>query len=181
MKDGPIIRTGTLQAREESAWSIGPLDLRGEIIMENDVTIRPAGRKDLPKILDLYSQPEMDGGRVLPIEAAEKVFEQMQKYPVYDVFVAELDDVVVGTFTLLIMDNLAHMGAPSAIIEDVNVAPAWQGQGIGTRIMEFAMDRARKAGCYKLVLSSARDRVDPHRFYRKLGFSQHGISFEVPL
>lgn len=161
--------------------SIEARRLMRENAMGNDVTIRLAGRKDLPNILDLYAQPEMDRGRVLSIEAAERVFEKMRQYPVYDVFVAEMDDVVVGTFALLIMDNLAHMGAPSAIIEDVNVAPACQGQGIGTRIMEFAMARARKGGCYKLVLSSARDRVDPHRFYRKLGFSQHGISFEVPL
>ena len=149
--------------------------------MENDVIIRPAVRRDLPKILGLYAQPKMDGERLLSIEAAEQIFEKIQKYPDYDVFVAEMGQGVVGTFALLIMDNLAHMGAPSAIIEDVNVAPNWQGRGVGTRIMEFAMDRARKAGCYKLVLSSARDRIDPHRFYRKLGFSQHGISFEVPL
>lgn len=149
--------------------------------MGNDVTIRPAGRKDLPNILDLYAQPQMDRGGVLSIESAERIFEKIRQYPAYDVFVAEVEQGVVGTFALLIMDNLAHMGAPSAIIEDINVAPSWQGQGIGTRIMEFAMDRARKTGCYKLVLSSARDRVDPHRFYRKLGFSQHGISFEVQL
>ncbi len=147
--------------------------------MENDVTIRPAGRKDLPQILDLYSQPKMDRGQVLSIEKAERVFEKIRQYPDYDIFVAEAKKRVVGTFALLIMDNLAHMGAPSAILEDVNVAPSWQSKGIGTRIMESAMAKARKAGCYKLVLSSAGDRIDPHRFYRKLGFIQHGVSFDV--
>ena len=149
--------------------------------MGNDVVIRPAGRKDLPEILGLYAQPQMDGQKILSNEAAERIFEKIQRYPAYDVFVAEVEEGVVGTFALLIMDKLAHMGAPSAIIEDVNVAPSWQGRGIGTKIMEFAMARAREEGCYKLVLSSARDRVDPHRFYRNLGFSQHGISFEVQL
>lgn len=149
--------------------------------MGNDVIIRKADQKDLPEILGLYAQPQMDGERTLSIEAAERIFEKIRQYPAYDVFVAETEEGVVGTFALLIMDNLAHMGAPSAVIEDVNVAPSCQGLGIGTRIMEFAMARAREAGCYKLVLSSARDRIDPHRFYRKLGFSQHGLSFEVPL
>ena len=147
--------------------------------MENDVTIRPAGRKDLLQILDLYAQPKVDRGQVLSIEKAERIFEKIRQYPDYDIFVAEVAQDVVGTFALLIMDNLAHMGAPSAVIEDVFVAPSWQGKGIGTRIMESAMVKARKAGCYKLVLSSAGERIDPHWFYRKLGFTQHGVSFDV--
>lgn len=149
--------------------------------MENDVTIREAAREDLPKILELYGQPQMDGDHVTPLDEAERIFEKMQQYPDYHVYVAEAEEGVVGTFALLIMDNLAHMGAPSAVIEDVNVAPIRQGQGVGTRLMEYAMAKAREAGCYKLVLSSAKERIDPHRFYRKLGFTQHGVSFEVLL
>ena len=35
---------------------------------------------------------------------------------------AELNGEIVGTFALLIMDNLAHLGAPSGVVEDVVVA-----------------------------------------------------------
>lgn len=149
--------------------------------MEHHVRIRLADRKDLPEILGLYTQPQMDRGRVLTMKEAERIFKKIKQYPDYDLFVAEVEEGIVGTFALLIMDNLAHMGAPSAILEDVNVAPSWQGKGIGTKIMECAMEKARNTGCYKLVLSSAKERIDPHRFYRNLGFSQHGISFEVLL
>jgi len=49
---------------------------------------------------------------------------------------------IVGTFALLIMDNLAHAlrGAPSGIVEDVIVHLTRQGQGIGKQIMQYAME-----------------------------------------
>ena len=88
---------------------------------------------------------------------------------------------LVGTFALLIMDNLAHVGAPSAVVEDVCVDAGHRRSGIGRVMMEFAMKTAAKRGCYKLTLSSNIARTSAHDFYRSLGFEQHGLSFRVPL
>ena len=49
------------------------------------------------------------------------------------------DKQVVGTFALLIMDNLGHLGAPSAVVEDVAVDPEWQAQGVGKVMMYHAL------------------------------------------
>jgi GNAT superfamily N-acetyltransferase len=95
--------------------------------------------------------------------------------------VARIGAEVVGTFALLIMHNLGHRGAPSAIVEDVAVAPEWQNRGVGRVMMEFAMWRSREARCYKLALSSNRKRVKAHRFYEALGFQRHGYSYVVGL
>jgi len=54
-----------------------------------------------------------------------------------------------------------------------------KGQGIGTAMMQFAMEECRKAGCYKLSLSSNLQREAAHRFYEGLGFKKHGFSFVV--
>jgi GNAT superfamily N-acetyltransferase len=43
-----------------------------------------------------------------------------------------------------VMHNLGHLGAPSAIVEDVAVAPALQGNGIGKAMMEFALGLCRQ-------------------------------------
>ena len=83
--------------------------------------------------------------------------------------------------SLLVMDNLAHMGTPSAVVEDVCVDEQLQGQGIGKAMMHFALAFARKRGCYKLALSSNASRERAHAFYRSLGFEQHGLSFHVQL
>ena len=124
----------------------------------------------------------MDNGRVLTIDAAVKILRRMAAYPEYAVYVAKANDgSVVGTFALLVMDNLAHMGAPSAVVEDVCVDELLHGQGIGRAMMHFAMEFARMRGCYKLALSSNAAREGAHAFYRSLGFEQHGLSFHVQL
>jgi GNAT superfamily N-acetyltransferase len=65
-------------------------------------------------------------------------------------------------------------------VEDVAVAPARQGQGIGKAMMAHALEQSRKAGCYKLALSSNLVRTAAHQFYESLGFERHGYSYVVP-
>lgn len=132
----------------------------------------------MPHILSLYSQPEMDE-EVLPLERAKEIFYKMKSYPDYRVYVATHQGEVVGTFALLIMDNLAHMGTPSGVVEDVVVKEDLQGQGIGKQMMRFALDLCCKKGCYKMALSSSLKRERAHRFYETLGFVKHGYSFLI--
>jgi len=145
-----------------------------------NVQIRAATDADLASILALYVEVE-DNGRVLSIEQARSILARMKSYPDYKVYVAMLGRSIVGTFALLIMDNLAHMGAPSGVVEDVVVRTDWRGKGVGKQMMRFAMDRCRERGCYKLALSSNLKREAAHRFYDGLGFQRHGYSFVVEL
>jgi GNAT superfamily N-acetyltransferase len=150
----------------------------GEKSMD-DVLIRPAKESDLEAVLSLYAQPDLDNGEVLSREEAIVVFKKMKLYPDYKIYIAQSGNTVIGTFALLIMDNLGHLGAPSGIIEDVAVDPKWQGQGIGTKMMQFALEVSRNRGCYKVALSSNVKREKAHRFYEKAGFVKHGYSFVV--
>ena len=145
------------------------------------LNICKATEADLSDILQLYAQPAFDNHQVLSVDAARRLFNKMQSYPNYHIYVASIEDNIVGTFALLIMDNLTHCGTPSGIIEDVAVDPNYQGQGIGKQMMTFAMNACKTAGCYKLVLSSNLKRMNAHEFYRSLGFKQHGISFVIDL
>jgi GNAT superfamily N-acetyltransferase len=150
-----------------------------EIETPTDVAIRIATAADLPAILALYGQRDLDDGDVLSPEDARLTLERIRSYPDYRVYVAVAGGEVVGTFALLIMDNLAHRGAPSGVVEDVVVRGDRRGRGIGTRMMRFAMERCRQRGCYKLALSSNLVRADAHRFYESLGFHRHGVSLVV--
>ena len=143
--------------------------------------IRPAAAGDLEKVLALYAQPELDAGDVLPLETAKRLWQRFADYPDYTLYVAERAADIVGSFALLVMHNLGHLGAPSAIVEDVVVAPAFQRHGIGNAMMQFAIDRCREKGCYKLMLSSNAKREDAHAFYESLGFVRHGFSFRIDL
>ena len=145
------------------------------------MTIRTATENDLPGILSLYSQPDIDDGIVLALDDAKAIFARMNTYPDYTVYVAEMDGNVVGTFALLMMDNLAHMGSKSAIIEDVVVSQSRQKQGIGKQMMQHAIKECKAKSCYKVVLSSNLKRINAHEFYKGLGFKIHGYSFLVEL
>jgi len=145
------------------------------------VHIRPAAETDLPAVLALYAQTDFDDGRVLALDEARRIFRRFADYPDYMLYVAEHAGSVAGTFALLIMDNLGHRGTPSAIVEDVVVAPGRQGLGIGRAMMEFAWTRSREKGAYKLVLSSNARRERAHAFYESLGFERHGLSFRLDL
>eukprot|EP01137_Pigoraptor_chileana_P030200 Opistho-2@16459 len=145
-----------------------------------NIQIRQAIKEDLPQILNLYADV-LDKGEVLSLEQAETLFSKMTTYPNYKVYVAETESTIIGTFALLIMDNLAHLGTPSAVVEDVVVADNYQGKGIGKTMMIFAMEKCKEAGCYKLVLSSNLKRTEAHAFYESLAFEKHGFSFRADL
>ena len=143
--------------------------------------MRKAEEADIEGVLRLLAQ--LDGARAAGLSPSEatRIMRRMATYPNYAVYVAEAGGRLFGTFTLLIMDNLAHGGAPSAVVEDVCVDAPVRGQGIGRIMMSFAMGIARRNGCYKMALSSNAARTRTHDFYRSLGFAQHGLSFQVDL
>jgi GNAT superfamily N-acetyltransferase len=143
--------------------------------------IRAAATSGLSGVLALYAQPEIDDGDVLPLDEAERLFRRFERYPDYTLYVAEHNGAIVGSFALLIMDNLGHVGAPSGIVEDVVVEPALQGRGIGQAMMHFAIERCREKCCYKVMLSSNAKRQRAHAFYEALGFERHGYSFRIDL
>ncbi len=149
--------------------------------MNQHLHLRKAHKNDIPGILHLYSQLEIDDGQILDLKDAEKIFTKFSHYPNYHLYVAELDKAIIGSFALLIMDNIGHMGAPSAVVEDVVVEPTMQRKGVGRKMMEHAIMLAREAQCYKLTLSANIKRERAHAFYQSLGFIKHGYSFKIEL
>ena len=149
--------------------------------MIDKLEIREANFAHIPSILGLYAQKDIDDGNILSPADAISIFNRFKSYPNYNLYVALDDNKVVGTFALLIMDNLAHMGKPSGVVEDVVVDSNLQSQGIGKKMMEAAMQICKKHDCYKLTLSSSIHRERAHRFYENLGFEKHGYSFLIAL
>ena len=146
---------------------------------EPSLIVRPATEQDLPAVLAIYAQPGVDDGAKLGIEEARAILARFAHYPDYTLYVVERGGAVVGTFAMLIMDNLGHLGAPSAVVEDVAVLPELQGSGIGQAMLRAAFAKAQAKGCYKVALSANMKRERAHTFYEQLGFARHGYSFLV--
>jgi len=98
---------------------------------------------------------------------AEKIFEKINSNPDHIIVVAELDEKIVGTTTLLIEPKFIHGGGLVGHIEDVVIDKNFQGQKIGEKIIKYLLDFAKNRGCYKTILDCTDD-VKP--FYEKLGF-----------
>lgn len=143
----------------------------------SDLTVRRAQKPDLPSVLGLYA--ELNSGRVATLDQAEALLVRLDAYPDYGLYVAEVEGRIVGTFCLVILDNIAHWGMPSALVESVVVASDQRGTGLGRRMMREAGRLAGEKGCYKLALSSNVDAKPAHRFYENLGFERYGYSFRL--
>jgi len=143
----------------------------------DNLIIREATLDDAPQIITLYLGAGIESGISFTPEEAREHFRVFAKYPNYRVYVAVLGDEIVGTYELLIMDNLAKRGQPSGVVEDVAVSPQFQGLGIGRALMQHAREQCQRAGCYKFVLSSNTRREAAHKFYDSLGLKRHGFSF----
>ena len=144
-----------------------------------NLLIREALKTELPRILILLQELNREADPNL--EKIHTIWQKMQRYPDYKVYVALRGTKLVGTFCLLIVDNLGHGGTPFAILDNVVVDPEHQGRGIGKMMLLKAMELARQNNCYKIMLSSGKHREQAHEFYRRSGFEPHGLSFATRL
>ena len=126
-------------------------------------------RADLPAVLALYAQPDLDDGVVLSDRrGAKRSSRASPPIPTTRSTSPSSDGAVVGTFALLIMDNLGHLGAPSAMVEDVAVAPAAAGprHRPGDDALRPRPCREARAAT-RSVLSSNVKRERAHAFYER--------------
>ncbi len=151
-----------------------------------DVVIRRARADDLPRIVELLQQESLPGeqredpGPPLP-EAYVRAFEAIDADPRQRLVVAEVDGEVVGTLVMVIMANLSYRGGTIAQLENVVVDEPLRGQGVGETMARWAMEEARRSGCFRLQLTSNKARKDAHRFWERLGFVKSHEGFKLPL
>jgi GNAT superfamily N-acetyltransferase len=88
---------------------------------------------------------------------------------------------VVGTLQLTIIPGLSRKGATRSIIESVRIHADERGSGLGTRFIEWAIDRSRSEGCQLVQLTSDVSRTDARRFYERIGFTASHVGFKLQL
>ncbi|QPC82409.1 GNAT family N-acetyltransferase [Phototrophicus methaneseepsis] len=146
-----------------------------------DITFRTAAHRDIPAMRELLMQMDLGNDEPLTLETLERAFVSIQNNRYHEIYVAVINGEPRAMFTMLIIQQLAHNAGISAQINNVVVDSSLRGQGIGKQLIAFAIDRARSAGCEKIILTSNAKRVDAHRFYDQLGFKRHGLSFYYDL
>ncbi|WP_220471288.1 GNAT family N-acetyltransferase [Mumia sp. ZJ1417] len=97
------------------------------------------------------------------------------------VLVAERDGEVIATMQLTYIRGLGRRGASRAQIEAVRVRSDLRGDGLGSQLIVWAVDEARRQGCSLVQLTSDASREGAHRFYERLGFTASHIGFKRTL
>jgi GNAT superfamily N-acetyltransferase len=143
------------------------------------VTIRPAKEKDIPRLLELYRQLAInpENYKLPALKDCRRIFKEQSKIPGYSLLVAEENGEVIGTTVLAILPGMAHGTSPFAVIEYVVVDEQKRSQGVGKLLMEYCKDLAKKAGCYKIMLTSDKRRNRAHKFYNSVGFEASAEGF----
>ncbi|MEU0171138.1 GNAT family N-acetyltransferase [Streptomyces iakyrus] len=132
-----------------------------------DLEIRSAVSDDVPAIVAMLADDPLGAQRESPDDLGPYLaaLERLSADPNQHVVVAVRQGRVVGTLQLTIIPGLSRRGATRSIIEGVRIHADERGSGLGTQLIEWAIDTSREQGCQLVQLTSDRTRSDAHRFY----------------
>ena len=85
--------------------------------------------------------------------------------------VAEEEGVLLSTCYLNLIPNVTRGGRPYAVIENVVTDAKHRKRGIGKAVMLEAIEQARRANCYKIMLMTGQSDPGVHTFYKSCGFA----------
>jgi GNAT superfamily N-acetyltransferase len=148
-----------------------------------DLEIRPATEDDVPAIVDMLADDPLGAARESPDDLSPYLaaLKRLSGDPHQHLVVAVQNGRVVGTLQLTLIPGLSRRGATRSIIEAVRIHADARGSGLGTRLIEWAVDQSRREGCRLVQLTSDASRTDAHRFYERLGFTASHVGFKLAL
>lgn len=148
---------------------------------------RKATRGDVPAVVRLLTGDPISARREVHACASSLpaayylAFEAIDRDPNNQLVVAQLDGQVVGVLQMTFIPGMTYQGGWRALIEGVHVDSAVRSRGIGHRLFEWAIERARQRACCLVQLTSNKARGDAIRFYEALGFvaSHEGLKLHL--
>ena len=150
-----------------------------------DITIRIATINDLPAIVKLIADDNIVGKREeyrepLP-EKYLDAFEIIDAEPNNDLIVVESSNKILGTLQITYIPYIINKGEWRAVIEAVMVSKNFTGMGIGTKMLKWAIKKAKQRNCCMVQITTNKHRLDTHRFYERLGFktTHEGMKLEL--
>lgn len=142
--------------------------------MKDEVMFRDAVEADLAEIIALLGDDQFGQARNPRFEAQREkylaAFRELEANPNDGYVVAMLGGRIVGVMQLSYLRGLSYTGGLRQQIESVRIASDLRGRGLGSKMMEEAIRRARERGAALVQLTTDVRRVEAQRFYERLGF-----------
>jgi ribosomal protein S18 acetylase RimI-like enzyme len=111
-----------------------------------------------------------------------RAFASISADPNNELVVVDSGNNIAGMLQLTFIPYLSHIGSWRCLIEGVRIHSEFRGQGLGTKLIEWAISHARKKGCKIIQLTSDKRRPDAISFYQALGFeaTHEGLKLKLP-
>jgi len=137
------------------------------------ICIRLATRADLSVLADLLGElfaqeREFSPDRTAQMRGLDLLFDRGDWVRI---MVADIDGEVVG-MGILHLGVSTYLGAKVAMLEDVIVAPAQRGVGLGKRLLAGLIEQARRDGVQRITLLTDHDNGAGRAFYESYGFTR---------
>ncbi|WP_375162839.1 GNAT family N-acetyltransferase [Rossellomorea sp. SC111] len=145
------------------------------IHLERELHFREAVERDVDRIVEMLADDVLGSIREryehpLP-ESYIQAFKAIDSDPNNELVVACDGEKVVGVQQITFTPYLTHQGGWRATIEGVRTSASVRGEGVGTKLIQWAIARAEERGCHLIQLTTDKQRPDALRFYERLGFN----------
>ena len=140
----------------------------------DNMVVREVKADELDALLALYEDLNPEDVPAAPDGALRAVWGAACENPMIRYVAAELDARLVASCTLIVVPNLTGQARPFGLIENVVTHREFRRRGLGTAALEYALDLAWDAGCYKVMVLTGRKEPGVHRFYERADFHQDG-------
>lgn len=139
-------------------------------------TVRPAGPADIDELVRLIlAFRDHLGAKAPDAASAAASIREVQAKGVGEFALASLPSfpAPVGYLQMLILPSVWTAGR-EAYLEDVFVERAAWRQGVGTALLRYALERARRAGATVMALTTNEQNEQARAFYSAHGFREAG-------
>ena len=147
-----------------------------------ELIIREAVEEDIKAVVNLLANDELgkhrENEKNIEISNYISAFKKIKADPNNFLYVACLDMEIVGTFQLTFIQNMTYKGAIRAQIEAVRIKNTYQNKKLGTKMINWIIDKSREEGAAMLQLSSNKMRQEAIRFYEKMGFEASHVGMK---
>ncbi len=143
--------------------------------MTMEIHVSEAGQGDEAAIVALIQELAAASGETSPV--TEGYVREYLATPDSHVLLARLAGRSVGLLSYLVRPNLYHAG-PSALIEELVVAGAERGQGVGSALLRHLLTHLQATGCTEVSVTTLPDNEGAQRFYRAHGLVDEAVFLE---
>lgn len=139
-----------------------------------EITFREAEAGDVGRIVEMLADDVLGSKRERfedPLPASyREAFRAIDADPNNELTVACRDARIIGVAQLTFTPYLTPQGSLRMTIEGVRTCSSVRGQGVGSKLIRYGIERAKVRGCQLVQLTTDKQRPDALRFYEGLGF-----------